>query len=67
TDIGMVGSLDSVIGVKKELALKRFLSQIPIRFEVEKKNIYLQGAIITVDNKTGKAEGIRRIQEKVGK
>ena len=41
TDIGMVGSLDSVIGVKKELALKRFLSQLPIRFEVEKENIYL--------------------------
>ncbi len=64
TDIGMVGSLDSVIGVKKELALKRFLSQIPIRFEVEKKNIYLQGAVITIDPQTGRAEGIKRIQDK---
>lgn len=66
TDIGMVGSLDSVIGVKKELALKRFLSQIPIRFEVEKENIYLQGVVITINSKTGRAEGIRRIQEKMG-
>lgn len=64
TDIGMVGSLDSVIGVKKELALKRFLSQIPIRFEVEKENIYLQGVVINIDSKTGKAASIRRIQEK---
>lgn len=67
TDIGMVGSLDSVIGVKKELALKRFLSQMPIRFEVEKKNVCLQGAVINIDSKTGKAKNIKRIQEKVGK
>jgi len=64
TDIGMVGSLDSVIGVKKELALKRFLSQIPIRFEVEKKNIYLQGVVISIDSKTGKAKKIERIQKR---
>ncbi len=64
TDIGMVGSLDSVIGVKKELALKRFLSQIPIRFEVEKENIYLQGVVINIDSKTGRAKKIKRIQER---
>ncbi len=64
TDIGMVGSLDSVIGIKKELALKKFLSQIPIRFEVEKENIYLQGVIINIDSKTGRAEKIERIQER---
>lgn len=64
TDIGMVGSLDSVIGVKKELALKRFLSQIPIRFEVEKENIYLQGVVINIDKRSGKAKKIERIQER---
>ncbi|MBA7660717.1 2',3'-cyclic-nucleotide 2'-phosphodiesterase [subsurface metagenome] len=64
TDIGMVGSLDSVIGVKKELALKRFLSQIPIRFEVEKENIYLQGVVISIDSKSGRAKKIERIQER---
>jgi len=64
TDIGMVGSLDSVIGVKKELALKRFLSQIPIRFEVEKENIYLQGVVISIDSKTGRAKKIERIQKR---
>ncbi|HEA47447.1 MAG TPA: TIGR00282 family metallophosphoesterase [bacterium] len=67
TDLGMVGSLNSVIGIKTEIALKRFLTQIPIRFEVEKKNIYLQGVVITIDNKTGKAKNIERIQEKVRK
>jgi len=64
TDIGMVGSLNSVIGVKKELALKRFLSQIPIRFEVEKENIYLQGVVISIDAKTGRAKKIERIQKR---
>ena len=64
TDLGMVGSLNSVIGIKTEIALKRFLSQIPIRFEVEKKNICLQGVVINIDSKSGRAKKIERIQEK---
>ena len=34
TDVGMCGPRDSVIGVKKELVLERFLTQLPVRFEV---------------------------------
>jgi metallophosphoesterase (TIGR00282 family) len=64
TDLGMVGSLNSVIGIKTDLVLQKFLTQIPVRYELEKKNIYLQGAVISVDPATGKAEKIERVQER---
>ena len=44
TDVGMCGPWDSVIGVKKELVLERFLSQRPVQFEPAKRDVWLQGA-----------------------
>jgi metallophosphoesterase (TIGR00282 family) len=61
TDIGMTGSIDSVIGVKTELALKRFLTQVPHRFQTAEKNIRLMGVICDIDVHTGKARWIKRI------
>lgn len=46
TDAGMCGSRDSVIGVKKELVLERFLTQLPVRFEVASDNVWLEGVVI---------------------
>ena len=43
---GMCGPLDSIIGVKKELALARFLTQRPAHFETAKNLTYLQGAVV---------------------
>jgi 2',3'-cyclic-nucleotide 2'-phosphodiesterase len=65
TDVGMCGPWDSVIGVKKELAIHRFLTQRPIGFEPAKRETYLQGAIIDVDDATGKALSIERVQERL--
>jgi metallophosphoesterase (TIGR00282 family) len=65
TDAGMTGPADSVIGVKKELAIERFLTQLPNKFEVAKKALVLEGALISVDPKTGKAVGITRIRERL--
>lgn len=46
TDVGMCGSRDSVIGVKKELVLERFLTQMPVRFDVAAGNVWLEGVVI---------------------
>lgn len=61
TDVGMTGSFDSVIGIRKELAIDRFLTQLPIRFEVAKKDIRLNGVVIELDEITGKALSIERL------
>jgi metallophosphoesterase (TIGR00282 family) len=65
TDVGMCGPWDSVIGVKKELVLQRFLTQRPVAFEPAKRETYLQGAIVDVDDETGKARSIERVQERL--
>lgn len=46
TDVGMCGPRDSVIGVKKELVLERFLTQLPVRFEVADGDVWLEGVVI---------------------
>lgn len=63
TDVGMVGPLDSVIGIRKELSIERFLTQRHTGFEVAKNLVYLQGAVIEIDDATGKARSIERIRE----
>lgn len=66
TDCGMSGPRDSVIGIKKEIILKKYLTQIPLRFEVAKKDLIFSGVIIELDEKTGKGLTIKRIQIPVG-
>ncbi|BDG08371.1 TIGR00282 family metallophosphoesterase [Anaeromyxobacter paludicola] len=65
TDVGMCGPWDSVIGVKKELVVQRFLTQRPVSFEPGKRDVWLQGAIVDLDEVTGKARSIERVQEKL--
>ncbi len=65
TDVGMSGPIDSVIGRKVEQILPRFLNHTPMRFEVADKNVQLQGVIVEVDKDNGKAEAIKRVQEKI--
>jgi len=64
TDAGMTGPTDSVIGVKKELAIDRFLTQMHYKFEVASKALVLEGAVISIDPGTGRATGITRIRER---
>ncbi len=66
TDAGMCGPHDSVIGMKKELVLERFLTQRPAGFEPARRDVWLQGAIVDVDDETGKARSIVRVQERLG-
>ncbi len=63
SDVGMVGSLNSMIGFKKESALRTMITQMPSRFEVEDEPPFvLGGVVITVDIQTGKAHEIKRIR-----
>ena len=65
TDVGMTGPHDSVIGLKKEAALTRFVKQMPAKFEVAQGDVRLCGVLIDLDEGRGKATRITRIQEKV--
>jgi 2',3'-cyclic-nucleotide 2'-phosphodiesterase len=62
TDAGMTGGRDSVIGVEKGEALRRFLTQLPTRFTPATGRPWLNGVLITADPATGRAESILRIQ-----
>src|SRR5262245_6186787 len=64
TDAGMTGPFHSVIGVMKEGAIKRFLTQMPERFEPASQDVRLNGVVIDVDGETGKARSILRVQRK---
>jgi len=62
TDLGMTGPRNSVIGVKKENVIEKFLTQIPQHFEVATGPFQLNGVVIDIDEDTGEASAIRRIQ-----
>jgi calcineurin-like phosphoesterase len=61
----MTGAMDSVLGVKKEIALERFLTMMPNKLEVAGKNVWLQGVVIDCDGKTGTCRSIERINERM--
>ncbi len=61
TDLGMTGPHDSVIGSIPDLALDRFLHQIPVRLEPASNNLRLCGAVVDIDEQTGRANSIVRI------
>lgn len=61
TDAGMTGPHDSIIGTEREPALARFLTGLPSRFEPATENPRLHGVVIAVDEATGKATSIERL------
>jgi len=63
TDVGSCGPYDSVIGVKSELSIKRFLTGMPLKFEVADGEAQINAVIVEVDDKTGKAKKIERIYQ----
>ncbi len=62
TDVGMTGPYESIIGMKPEKVLERFLFNTPRPFEPAKRDIQLRGALIDADEKTGRATAIRRVK-----
>ena len=66
TDVGMTGPYDSIIGMRPEKVLERFLYNTPRPFEPAKRNVQLRGALIDADESTGRAIAIRRVRSDIG-
>ena len=64
TDIGMTGARESVLGVKAEIIIERFLTSLPHKFEHADGKAMLCGAVLTIDEATNKAVEIRRLCER---
>ena len=62
TDLGMTGPRNSVIGMKPDGVIQKFLLQTPRRFEVASGPAVFCGALIELDARTGKAIDIQRLQ-----
>ncbi|GAE91541.1 Phosphoesterase [Gracilibacillus boraciitolerans JCM 21714] len=63
SDVGMTGPYDEILGMEKQAVLKKFLTGLPVRFEVPKSGrTQLSGVLIDIDATTGKASKIERIQ-----
>ncbi|MCX8109356.1 MAG: TIGR00282 family metallophosphoesterase [Verrucomicrobiae bacterium] len=65
TDAGFTGPHESVLGRRIEAVIRRFTTLLPQRFDVATDRVLLQGALITIDEKSGRAERITRISEPV--
>jgi metallophosphoesterase (TIGR00282 family) len=61
TDVGMTGAFDSVIGVRKEEPIHKFLTHLPAKFEVAKKDMRINAVVLTIDEVSGLALGIERV------
>jgi calcineurin-like phosphoesterase len=58
----MTGPYDSVIGVDKEIILRRFLTGLPARMEAARGGVELHGVVVTADPDTGRATAIQRVR-----
>ena len=62
TDLGMCGPINSVLGVKKEIVIQKFRTNLPVRFDVdESAPCEINGCIFTIDEKSGKCTGTERV------
>lgn len=62
TDIGMTGPVNSVLGVKPELAINKFRTKMPVRFENADGQCKINGAIFDIDEKTGKTRSAETVE-----
>jgi len=63
SDAGFTGPHESVLGREIEPVVKRFLTNMPQRFEVARERVLLHGAVIEIDGATGKALNIQRVSK----
>lgn len=63
SDVGMCGPFESVIGVQTDLIVQKFVSGLPVRFEAAKGRGMINGVLVEVDETTGLALSIQRINE----
>ncbi|MCY7922661.1 2',3'-cyclic-nucleotide 2'-phosphodiesterase [Bacillus spizizenii] len=61
TDVGMTGPYDGILGMDRETIIKRFKTNLPVRFTVAEGKTTLSGVVIDIDDQTKKAVKIERI------
>lgn len=64
SDVGMTGPDNSIIGIKKDQVIQRFLTSMPVRFEAAKGDGIFNAVVIEIDESTGKSTAIQRLQLK---
>ncbi|MFM1650898.1 TIGR00282 family metallophosphoesterase [Brevibacillus sp. B_LB10_24] len=62
TDAGMCGPRDGILGMEKETIIKKFLTQLPVRFEVAEGQTQINGVLFTLDKSTGYTRKVERIR-----
>ncbi len=65
SDVGMTGPLDSVIGDDADAVIRRFLTQLPHRLSVGKGSVILNSVLVEVEESTGKAKSISRVDREI--
>lgn len=63
TDVGMTGPHDSILGVKRDIVIQKFLTQLPARFETAQGVAQFNAILLEIDETTGKTMGLKRIQD----
>jgi len=66
SDGGFTGPHESVLGREIEPIIRRFLTSQPQKFDVAKNRVLLQGAMVEIDEASGKAKAIQRVSECLG-
>ena len=61
SDIGMTGPIESVLGIRPELAVAKMRDKLPVRFAVADGDCMMNAVLLTVDQKTGKTTAIQRL------
>ena len=64
-DTGMVGPRDSILGVRPDIILERFRTGMPVRFQVAEGKVVFNSALVDIDERTGRAKSIERVDREV--
>lgn len=64
TDVGMTGSFNSILGREKHKVIERFVTNMPVRFDLAQEDVRMQAVILDIDGDTGKALSIKRVEYK---
>ena len=65
TDVGMTGPKNSILGMDPESILRRFITRMPVKFEVTGGPVLLSAVVVDVEEETGRARSIFRVQQEV--
>lgn len=63
TDVGMTGPYEGIIGIDREIILNKFISHMPVRFEIAKGDVQFNAVYLELDETNGKTTKIERISQ----